>query len=245
MRIPFFILLFGQLFTGCKNEAGTNNTIPVIIEGEHFSYVLYNGLSQSILDPIKSKLEDNYSRLISDLEIYSMDKVTVRIWENETQFLDDMEQAIGRRYSGAGGWVYSASDIRILYRSSNTSQIAFHEFCHAASLMVNSRIGNNPRWLWESVAIYESGEFIDPKTISYLVNGNFPTLAELNSDFSSISSNKIYDVGYLVSEYIIFNWGRSKYLNLIKSNGNIQQTLEISAQQFEAGWKNFVISKYF
>jgi hypothetical protein len=31
---------------------------------------------------------------------------------------------------------------------------------HAVSLGVNPRFGNNPRWLWESVALYQNGEFI-------------------------------------------------------------------------------------
>ncbi len=231
------------LLFSCANTE-SNDLTTVEIDTDNFSFMLYDGLSQDKLASIQSKLSDNYVRVLGDFEITSMDKVTVRIWFNEKNFLDDMERAIGRRYTGASGWVYSAKDIRVLYRGNATGQIALHEFCHAASLALNNRIGNNPRWLWEAVAIYEAREFVDPKTLSYLVSGNYPTIAELNSDFNT-GVNKIYSVGYLLSEYIITNWDKDKYIGIIRSNGNIQETLGITTQEFEAGWKKFVIAKYF
>ncbi len=239
-----FNLLLVTVFSNCAKDTETNDDNTIVIEKSHFSFVLHDGITQSIIDPINSKLNESYLRVLNDLEVSSMNKVSVKIWNNETNFLDDMEQAIGQRYQGASGWVYSSTDIRILYRGDYTSQIALHEFCHAVSLVVNSTIGNNPRWLWEAVAIYEAGEFVNPTTISYLVGGNFPTLAELNSDFNS-GENKIYSVGYLLSEFIITNWDKNHFVSLIKSNGNIQQTLEITTQQFEEDWKNFVITTYF
>ena len=37
-------------------------------------------------------------------------------------------------------------------------EAAVHEFAHGVSLHVNPRFGNNPRWLWEAVAIYEQAD---------------------------------------------------------------------------------------
>jgi len=238
-----FHLLLITAFISCTKDDETNDDNQIIIEESNFTFILHDGLTQSITAPINTKLNDNYSRVLNDLEVSSMNKVSIQIWNNETNFLDDMEQAIGQRYQGASGWVYSSTDIRILYRGVYTSQIALHEFCHAVSLVVNNTIGNNPRWLWEAVALYEAGEFVNPATISYLVSGNFPTLSELNSDFNT-GGNKIYSVGYLLSEFIIANWDKNQFVNLIKANGNIEETLGISSQQFEEAWKNFVINKY-
>jgi len=231
-------------FTNCSKETGNNNTYTVTVESERFSYVLYYGLSQSILEPIQTILDNNYSRVLNDLGVDSIDKVTVKIWNDETAFLDNMESALGIRYPGSGGWVRGAHDIRILYRGNYTGQIVLHEFCHAVSLIVNHQFGNNPRWLWEAVATYEAGEFVDPNSLSYYVVGNFPTVAELNSNFNT-SNNKIYHVGYMISEYIIMYWDKNSYVNLIKSNGNILHVLEITNQEFEEGWKDFVTTKYF
>ena len=46
----------------------------------------------------------------------------------------------------------------------------------------NPRFGNNPRWFWETVALYENGEFVNPANLDYIVRGMFPTLQQLNVD---------------------------------------------------------------
>jgi len=103
MKKIFHYSFFVNVFASCSTaiDSVSEKQFPSIslIKSEFSLLAMGNSLSQGILSPIISKLEDNYSRIISDLEINSMDKVTVRIWGNETQFLDDMEQAIGRRYS--------------------------------------------------------------------------------------------------------------------------------------------------
>jgi len=246
MKKFFYLLLVFLLNveSSCTDETEKIDHEPIIIENEYFSYILYDGLSQNILEPIQNKLEENYSRILNDLGEDAMGKVSVNIWNDESTFLADMQNSLGVSYPGAGGWIRSAYDIRILYQGNVTDQNVLHEFCHCVSMVVNPQIANNPRWLWEAVAIYESNEFIEPQTINYLVEGDFPTIAELNSDFNG-GDREIYRVGYLLSEYIIFKWGNESYVNLIKSNGNILQTLEITTEEFEEGWKSFVIEKYF
>jgi len=243
-KLTTSLLFIAFLNLSCANEInndqGKNGTS---IEGEHFSYVLYDGISQNGLSPVESRLEENYSKILGDLEIISIKKVIVKIWNNETNFLDTMQRDLGIKYQGATGYVYGQDEIRILNRG-NASQTALHEFCHAVSLAVNNRFGNNPRWFWEAVAIYEAGEFKDPRTVSYLADGNFPTISELNSNYNS-GYNKIYDVGFILSEYIIHDYGKTPFINLIKSNANIEVTLGITTLQFETGWKTFVKSKYF
>ena len=241
----FSVLSILLLFDGCSGEDINESKSPDILipaTSEHFSFVLYDGLPESIIAPIIARLEENYGRIRDDLDLNSINKVTVKIWNDETHYLNDMQNDIGTRYPGSTGYVYSATEVRILNRGS-PAQNVLHEFCHAASMAVNSRIGNNPRWLWEAVAIYESGEFKDPRTIGYLVSGNFPTISELNSDFNA-GNYKIYDVGYLLSEYIIYSSGKNAFINLIKSNGNIQQSLGVTTEQFEEAWKRFVQNKY-
>lgn len=100
----------------------------------------------------------------------------------------------------------------------------------------------------ESIYRSEGDHFIyilyDGVPHSLLAAGNFPIIEELNSNFNE-GNYKIYDVGYLLSNYIIHDFGKSAYVNLIRSNANIEETLGISTSQFERGWKKFVINKYF
>jgi hypothetical protein len=82
---------------------------------------------------------------------------------------------------------------------------ATHEMSHAISLRVNPTLGNRPRWLWESVALFENDELVDPKSIPYLAQGRFPTLAELDADPSA--SRQVYEVGYLIGEFVVARAG--------------------------------------
>ncbi|MBS3944184.1 MAG: hypothetical protein KGZ42_01690 [Melioribacter sp.] len=241
---PFLFLL--ALFNVTCKEDSSNANAPENnppLQSEHFAFELYDGLSNSTAAPVLTKLNENYDRILSDLELTSIPKVSVQIWNDETHFQNDMKRDLGVNYWGSTGYVYNRTTVRVLNRN-NLPQTVLHEFAHIVSLHVNSSsIGNNPRWLWEAVALYEAGDFVHPRNISYLAAGNFSTLEELNTDFNQ-GNQKIYAVGYLISEYIVNTWGRSKFVQLIKTNANISTTLGISTGQFEAGWKEFVTGKY-
>lgn len=232
----FYITLL--LLSSCEQSTEPEKNL----EDEQFYYVLYGGISSSTITGISKELENNYSRIITDLQVQSMPKITVKIWEDYDTFLDDMENDIGTRYQGATGYIYGMTEFR-LYNTAQISLAAVHEFAHVVSMHVNPSITNNPRWLWEAVALYESQDFIDPSTLSYMVSGNYPTLSELSTDYNS-SNHSIYSVGYVLLEYVVQTWGMETVISLIKNNGNITALLGISTKEFESGWYKFVKEKY-
>ena len=116
-----------------------------------------------------------------------------------------------------------------------------HEFVHCVSLHINKTIANNPRWLWESIAIYESNQTSDPRRLSYLINQKPPTLSELN-DWAN--AEYIYEVGYFITEYLVESKGNDVLNSLIKNNGNIHQTLNMDDEEFTKQWFAFVKKKY-
>lgn len=186
-------------------------------------------------------MESNYQRILDDLQVATLPVVKVDIWaENET-FLAAMERNIGRRYPGATGYV-SAGGICLL-NIGDVPYAAVHEFAHVVSQHVNARIGNNPRWLWEAVALYESGSLINPKGLAYMVSGNYPTLQQLNGDYNA-GDQKIYSVGYTIVEFINLTWRKNATIALIESNGNIFKVLSLTDAEFENQWYQFVKAKY-
>jgi len=243
LRIFFLMAVTSPLFLiiSCNNNTGTLNTEPA--ESDHFTFSLYDGLSNSTTTPIINEMNNNYDRILNDLNVPSLQKTKIEIWDDEAHFQNDMKRDLGVNYPGSSGYIYGLNCIRLLNRG-NIAHNAVHEFAHIVSLNVNNNFANNPRWYWEAVATYESEEFNNPKNISYLAAGNYPTIAELNSNFNT-GNYKIYEVGYLLSEYIIDTWGKVSYVNMIKQNANIESVLGITTQLFEAGWKNFVMTKYF
>ena len=233
------VFLFLSLFLlSCKKDK-----IPVTpVNEEYFEFILYDGLNISEILHISSALEENYQRIINDLQVSEMPVVTVKIWADYNHFLDDMENDIGIRYTGATGYIFGATESR-LYFNNQVAVAAVHEFAHLVSMRVNTTIPNNPRWLWESVALYENNEFVDPRTLPYMVSGNYPTLNELNTDYNN-SNHNIYQVGYVLLEFIDVNWGMDTVIELIQNNGNLSTSLGMTNQEFEAVCYHYVETTY-
>lgn len=225
-----------------KTETSVAPENKPAFDSDYFTVELYDGLSAELTARVLQHLDDNYSRILGDLNVSSIPKIKIEIWNDESHFQSDMKNDIGVNYWGSTGYVYNMTTVRVLNRG-DVAQTALHEFAHVVSLYVNRQFGNNPRWYWEAVALFESGEFFHPKNISYLSAGNFPSIAELNSDYNT-GSRKIYEVGYLISEYVLSKWGKDSYIKMIKLSANIQSVLGITVTEFEAGWKDFVVQKY-
>jgi hypothetical protein len=133
----------------------------------------------------------------------------------------------------------------------DSRKIAVHEFAHTVTLKllldseeqpVNStdfdkKLSSFPIWLWEAISVYEASQFTDPKTLPYLNNGQYPTLAELNSP---LKGGKIYSCGYTIIEYILSEYGQDTLISLIRNYGDLKKTLNVTESQFSASWYEFV-----
>jgi hypothetical protein len=247
------LILFLFLILFCTGVIHSQST-------DVFKYRLYDDLKDEDITVLKNKLNDNVGRIMGDLglDIGKAGTFTVHIWHNRENFLTTMEQKLGKRYPQSNGYAMGYSEIAVMYVDRpqtmidmsgllycfTLEEIAEHEFVHCLSMRLNSRFPNNPRWLWESFAMYESNENYDPATLSYLKAANYPSLNELDTDFN-VGNYKIYQVGFLIGEFIITKWGRSKLIELVKSLGDISKVLNISTTKFEMSWKQFVDQKYF
>jgi len=240
-RASYSLILAGVLFF-CSCDGNTPSAQSEEVDNPHFDFLLYDGLNESITTEMSLVLENNFERITTDLNVEDMPLVTLRLWGDYEHFLTDMVTIIGTRYDGATGYVTNRNEI-CMFHTNRNPLTAVHEFAHLVSIQVNGTIPNNPRWLWESVAIYESQDFIDPQNLPYIVAGNYPTLYNLNTDFNS-SDHSIYSVGYVLLEYIIDSWGMDAVITLIETNGHIQSSLGITIEEFETGWHQFLQEKY-
>jgi hypothetical protein len=94
----------------------------------------------------------------------------------------------------------------------------------------------------ETVALYESGEFIHPRQLEFLVNGKFPTLQQLDGD--ATTDTPINQVGYLLGEFIVSRYGRAPFLRLIQTSADLRGILGVSNAEFEAAWQSYVQERY-
>ena len=206
----------------------------------HFQMFASTATPEAMLRAASDRLEAEYARLLSDLGVSSHPIVTVRIWQDATSYYSELTRFFGTRYQ-ATGYITGPTELRLL-AGSNLNTNVVHEFTHAASLSVNPRFGNNPRWFWETVALYESGEFVHPNLIESVSRGNFPTLQQLNADVNT--DTQIYQLGYLLGEFIVSRYGGDAFIRLIQTNADLQGVLGVSNAEFEAAWRSFVRQKY-
>jgi hypothetical protein len=203
-------------------------------ESEHFQ-IFFDGLSDAPLRPIAEALEKNYPKIVSDLGVASMPVVRVKVWRSAEGFYDEMERLLGVRYPGA-----DELHVRLV---DDAPIKAVHEFAHAVSLNLNPTFANNPRWLWEAVAIYEAGQFVNPSRLGYMARGDYPSIQELNSGFGT-GGNKIYSVGYILAEYIVEGSGIYALRELIMANGDVSAILGVSIDEFQQGWHGWIEARY-
>lgn len=216
-------------------------TLTLRLETAHFR-VWADRAAAATLSEIADRLEAELPRVSTDFGVTAMPLTTVEVWTDRESFYLDMQASIGRRVDGATGYVVGATNVTIL-QGVNDAARAAHEQVHCVSLRLNSTIGNNPRWLWETVALYENGDFVDPRTLAYLRAGNYPTLAQLSGDYSA--TVQIYEVGYLLGEFVVASWGKDGLARLIQTNGDLPRVCGVTAQEFEQRWASFVREKYF
>ena len=231
----------------CCGGGGGTPTIPTAIDERltmrvqtaHFQ-ILGGTTPDTTLRGAADRLEAEYARILGDLDVSSHPVVTVRVWQDATSYYNELTRYFGTRYQ-AVGYITGPTELRLL-AGANLDTHAFHEFVHAVSLDVNPRFANNPRWFWEAVALYENGEFVHPRQIESVARGNFPTLQQLNADVNA--DTQIYQLGYLLGEFVVSRWGRDGFLRLIRTNADLQGVLGVSAAEFEGAWQSYVRQRY-
>jgi hypothetical protein len=206
----------------------------------HFR-VLADRAALATLQAIADSLEAAYPRVTADLGTGDLPVVSASVWQDQASFYETMRRNLGQVYTGATGYVTGPQGVALLANASVASS-ASHEFAHVVSLAVNPTIGNNPRWLWETVALYENRDFVDPSTLGYLQAGHYPTIAALDADYNT--SRQIYEVGCVLGEFIVATWGVEGLVRLVRANGQIPSALGLGVREFEQQWCAFLQAKY-
>jgi len=206
---------------------------------EHF-ILLYSNIDSISVHHIAGKLEGDYKRILSDFKIKKLPVTTARIYPDITSF----HQAINFPNAPAEvlATAFGKDDFRMV--SPNTVGVdsvmlmngVTHEFTHCVHLNIDYS-PNNPRWLWEGVAMFESGWFFDPKEIDIIKNKNFPSLSALGNGME-------YMLGYVIIEAIKDIWGFDTVISLIKKRGDVQAVLKLSADKFEEKIFEHIYKKY-
>jgi hypothetical protein len=231
------MLIALSLVLGCAIRGKTDRALKTT----HFQ-IFYTPLDDKNIKEIADSLENSYPRITAQLQSGNLPVVNVHFYENSATLIKAFpglpEWAVGQATSVSEIHMISPNDSKQDYQTMirNTK----HEFAHCVSMKINPAIGNNPRWLWEAIALYEANFPWDPHMLSYLVNQKPPGIKELNE----FSNPAIYEVGYFVAQFIVETYGAATLKTLIQHNGNLKDTLKITDEEFTRQWFAFVKKRY-
>jgi hypothetical protein len=222
------------------------------IKTPHFTFRFSSSIDTATISELANALESNYARIGQDLKTKPSDNIETNIYAQRWRYI----KATGNW--SASGNIEGISKLHFVEQAwgeNDSRKVAVHEFSHTVTLKllldnetqpVNSKdfdkkFSTFPTWLWEATSVYEAEQFVDPKTLPYLSNGQYPSISELNN---RLKGGKIYGCGYTIIEYILSKYGRDSLINLIKNYGDLKKTLNAPDDQFSKEWYQFVREKY-
>jgi hypothetical protein len=238
------------ILAGCGGTASVGPTPSGIApefrlhSSTHFQ-IHYTAIDTNVAT-IADRLEAQYPRITASLDVTMTPAIDIFLYPDRPSFTSAVSAVIGPLPSFATGAITGSTRVHIL--SPNLSSVwsfddgitnTVHESAHCISMALNPTIANNPRWLWESVAIFEAGQVVDPRAVTELRSTTL-TLAALNS----FETTTIYRVGYVLAEFITAVWGRTGLVSLIEANGNIDRVFQINEQVFLERWRTFLRDRY-
>lgn len=195
---------------------------------------------------VAAYVEAHWPRIVSDLRAGEMPVVQVHLYDTHDAMAEAVRPFVGSIPTWASGLVTGVDRIHLISPARSGEPVerfrvnVLHEFAHCVTLRVNAAVANNPRWLWEAVALFEAQQRVDPRTLPYVASGQLPGLAAL----SDMSNRQIYDVGFLLGEFIVENGGLDALRALIVGRGDTAAVLGLDTPAFEAQWRQFIQARY-
>jgi hypothetical protein len=218
----------------------------------HFTFHFSSSIDKSKISELSDALESNYPRVGKDLKTTPAEKIEINIYAQRWRYIK------ATKNWGGSGNIEGISKLHFVEQAwgeIDSKKVAVHEFAHTVTLKLllererlplnaksfDDKFSTFPVWLWEGISVYEAQQFVDPKTLPFLNNGQHPSITELNT---RLNGGKIYSCGFTIIEYILFRYGQDDLIRLIENYGNLKGTFNVTADQFSNDWYEFVKSKY-
>lgn len=234
---------------GCKSPTQPDGESPRAETLQHATthFVIHHTAADAASIPaVAAYLEEHWPRIVADLRAGDMPVVQVHLYDTHDAMADAVRPFAGSIPAWASGLVTGVDRIHVISPARSGEAVerfrvnVLHEFAHCVTLRVNAAVANNPRWLWEAVALFEAQQRVDPRTLPYVASGQLPGLAAL----SDMSNRQIYDVGYLLAEFIVETGGLDALRALIVGRGDTAAVLGLDTPAFEAQWRQFIQARY-
>lgn len=222
------------------------------IKTKHFTFLFSSSIDSIQIARLSDALESNYFKIGNDLKTTPADNIEVNIYASRWRYIK------ATKNWGGSGNIEGISTLHFVEQAwgeADNKKVAVHEFAHTVTLKLllaqepqpvntgnfDKKFSNFPTWLWEGISVYEAQQFVDPKTLPYFNNGQYPSITELNN---RLKGGKIYSCGFTIIEYVLLKYGQENFLTLIENYGDLKKTFNVTEEQFCKDWYEFVKTKY-
>ncbi len=246
VRVAGLLLAWSAIWPRAADAQLTHGAQPDTFRAAHFTFVQH-AADTAALARLADALERDRGRIVADLGGAAAPTVTVHMHADHAALQRAVASLVGPLPAWARGLATGPRDIHVVAPRDVGQAIAqdvgvllAHEFAHCVSLFRNPGSHNNPRWLWESVAVYEAGSWRDPRTLPYMMALHPPAFSMLNA----FDNGLVYDVGYTIAEFVVKRWGKAALIRLIDTNARTDDVLGITPEAFERDWFAWVRRQY-
>lgn len=195
---------------------------------------------------ISEKLENSYSRICETYLVKFNKKLNVDIYTNQQELVEVLSPYINpEQLSFCVGIALDSGNIMMIspnnpgpnHSYEDIIDVAVHEFVHCVTLKLLGQVEPIiPDWLWEGIAVYESGQLKTSPPISWLIEQEpVPTIFQLEENF--YSRNYCYDYSGLLVKYLVDKYGYEKLLKFIKNSQNFEVVFGLNKDQLSENWK--------
>jgi hypothetical protein len=208
----------------------------------HFD-VYYGQEKVEDIGRMMNALESRYKELLRLFAIDSIPKLTIRIYPDLATYHNAVLTPEAPDWQAGRAW--TENEIRMVSsvevkQDAALDQLILHEFVHCLNLHIIDKQARTPGWLWEGVAMYKGCcRQFSIAEINDLKNKKRASLRDIEKD----PSNQLkYQFGYYLIEFIDKTYGWEKVVSLMRTNGNIKASLNISVNKFENDFYNSLVS---
>lgn len=218
----------------------TDSLLTLTKSTGHFTF-LYSEIDSLSIQKIASRLEDDYDKILNDFGLKTLPTTKVRVYPDKESFHRGInfpnapDQLLATAFGKDDFRMTSPNSVN-REDSALLVNMVTHEFAHCVHLNIDFS-PNNPRWLWEGVANYEAGYFVNPADLKVVENKTIPPL-------SMLSNGLEYELGYVIIEAIKDMWGFDKVVELIRKRGDSMAVFHMEQNDFESKIYEHIYKKY-
>ncbi|MCW3088521.1 MAG: hypothetical protein JWQ78_1907 [Sediminibacterium sp.] len=235
-------LLFASLFVAAGTP-GYQDKKEAVLTTAHFA-IHYSGLHKPSIQRLADTLEKVFPRILADLETPEAARINIYLFNNKSQLWNAVKSYVPDPPDFMVGTAKDKTTLSALDPFTQDGadpvyfmQVIIHEIAHCVSYYSNAKL---PTWLYEGIAVYESGQFTSPAYLGYMTSHTPPKFAQYNAPNNTL----IYTAGYFLVEYIMERFGKHALKELMLSGGDLKKNLGLGLPEFEANWFAHAQKKY-